>query len=105
MRPLRLARRSRRIRPAATVLPPMAAHESLTLFFPMWNEEEMIERTVGAAVEIGDELVAAPRRWRVAQTLDDPAGDRAWAITAEVDLDASDEAGKAVVRIVAVGER
>lgn len=39
----------------------MAAHESLTLFFPMWNEEEMIERTVGAALEIGDELAAAQR--------------------------------------------
>jgi glycosyltransferase involved in cell wall biosynthesis len=39
----------------------MAAHESLTLFFPMWNEEEMIERTVGAALEIGDELVQAQR--------------------------------------------
>ena len=39
----------------------MAAHESLTLFFPMWNEEEMIERTVGAALEIGDELVVAQR--------------------------------------------
>jgi glycosyltransferase involved in cell wall biosynthesis len=39
----------------------MAAHESLTLFFPMWNEEEMIERTVAAALEIGDELVAAQR--------------------------------------------
>ena len=34
----------------------MAAHERLTLFFPMWNEEEMIERTVGAAKEIGEEL-------------------------------------------------
>ena len=39
----------------------MAAHESLTLFFPMWNEEEMIERTVDAALVIGDELVLAQR--------------------------------------------
>jgi glycosyltransferase involved in cell wall biosynthesis len=39
----------------------MAASESLTLFFPMWNEEEMIERTVAAALEIGEELVAAGR--------------------------------------------
>jgi len=37
----------------------MAPPESLTLFFPMWNEEEMIERTVGAALEIGDELIIA----------------------------------------------
>lgn len=39
----------------------MAAHEKLTLFFPMWNEEAMIERTVAAAREIGDELIIAQR--------------------------------------------
>ena len=43
------------------------------------------------------------RRWRVRQVLDDPAGDRDWAITAEVDLDASDAAAAAVVRTVDVG--
>src|SRR3954454_2728313 len=32
---------------------------SLTFMFPMWNEEEMIHRTVGAARETGDDLVAA----------------------------------------------
>ena len=31
--------------------------DSLTFFFPMWNEEEMILRTVAAARETGDELV------------------------------------------------
>ncbi|GAB7191903.1 DEAD/DEAH box helicase [Kineococcus sp. NUM-3379] len=41
----------------------------------------------------------SPRNWHVRQVLDDPAGDRDWAITAEVDLDASDEAGTAVVRV------
>ena len=38
-------------------------------------------------------------RWLVRQVVDDPAGDRDWAITAEVDLAASDEAGEAVVRV------
>lgn len=33
--------------------------ESLTFMFPMWNEQEMIHRTVGAALETGDDLVAA----------------------------------------------
>ena len=33
----------------------------------------------------------------VRQIFDDPAGDHDWGITAEVDLDASDEAGTAVV--------
>src|SRR5262245_16836883 len=30
---------------------------SLTIFFPMWNEEEMILRTLGTAKEAGDDLV------------------------------------------------
>ncbi len=42
-------------------------------------------------------------RWTVRQVLDDPEGDHDWAITAEVDLAASDEAGTAVVRVVDVG--
>nr|WP_207731044.1 DEAD/DEAH box helicase [Aestuariimicrobium ganziense] len=33
---------------------------------------------------------SAPRRWRVRQIIDDPAGDHDWQIHAEVDLDASD---------------
>jgi hypothetical protein len=42
-------------------------------------------------------------RWIVRQILDDPAGDRDWGISAEVDLLASDEAGAAVVRVTGVG--
>ncbi|TCJ00031.1 DEAD/DEAH box helicase [Aeromicrobium sp. IC_218] len=41
--------------------------------------------------------------WRVRQTFDDPAGDRDWGISAEVDLPASDVAGEAVVRVLDVG--
>jgi Domain of unknown function (DUF3516) len=41
-------------------------------------------------------------RWLVRQVLDDPAGDRDWAILAEVDLAASDEEGIAVVWVTAV---
>jgi hypothetical protein len=40
--------------------------------------------------------------WRVRQVFDDPAGDRDWGISAEVDLAASDEAGRATVRVTAV---
>jgi len=43
--------------------------------------------------------------WSVRQTFEDPAGDRDWGISAEVDLAASDEAGEAVVRVTAVGPR
>ncbi|MGH3468849.1 MAG: DUF3516 domain-containing protein, partial [Thermocrispum sp.] len=47
---------------------------------------------------------AGPQRWVVRQTLDDPDGNRDWAITAEVDLAASDDAGYAVVHVLEVGE-
>jgi superfamily II RNA helicase len=42
--------------------------------------------------------------WRVTQRLDDPSGHRDWALTAVVDLPASDEAGVAVVRVQGLGE-
>ncbi|WP_251151761.1 DEAD/DEAH box helicase [Cellulosimicrobium sp. Marseille-Q4280] len=41
--------------------------------------------------------------WLVRQVLDDPAGDHDWAITASVDLAASDEAGTPVITVLAVG--
>lgn len=47
---------------------------------------------------------SAPRRWRVRQILDDPAGDHDWGLSAEVDLDASDEEGTAVVTVTAVDQ-
>ena len=40
--------------------------------------------------------------WSVRQTFDDPAGDRDWGISAEVDLAASDEDGTAIVWVSAV---
>jgi glycosyltransferase involved in cell wall biosynthesis len=33
--------------------------DTLSIFFPMWNEEAYIERTVAAAKEVADELMAA----------------------------------------------
>jgi hypothetical protein len=53
----------------------------------------------GPALLVIDER---PGRWGVRQILDDPAGDHDWAITAEVDLAASDELGRAAVHVVAV---
>ncbi len=47
-------------------------------------------------------IAQEPGRWTVRQTLDDPAGDHDWAITATVDLAASDEAGTAVVTVTSV---
>jgi superfamily II RNA helicase len=45
-----------------------------------------------------------PVTWRVTQRLDDPAGYRDWALTALVDLAASDEAGAAILRVESLGE-
>ena len=44
-----------------------------------------------------------PSVWRVRQILDDPAGDHDWGIDIEVDLEASDEEGTAVIRLIEAG--
>ncbi|WP_422743250.1 DEAD/DEAH box helicase [Mycobacterium sp. WMMD1722] len=44
-----------------------------------------------------------PGVWAVRQILDDPAGDHDWGISVEVDLDASDEEGAPVLRVVDAG--
>jgi superfamily II RNA helicase len=43
-------------------------------------------------------------RWLVRQIFDDPARDHDWGFSAVVDLDASDEAGAAVIRVTEVGQ-
>jgi hypothetical protein len=44
-----------------------------------------------------------PDVWRVRQILDDPAGDHDWGFEVEVDLEASDEEGAAVLRVIEAG--
>lgn len=51
-----------------------------------------------------DEENTAHGLWRVRQIFADPNGDHDWGISAEVDLAASDEEGRAVVRVTAVGQ-
>jgi hypothetical protein len=54
----------------------------------------------------GPALLIIDRRpgvWRVRQILDDPAGDHDWGIEVEVDLEASDEEGAAVLRVTGAG--
>jgi superfamily II RNA helicase len=65
----------------------------------------------GAALLMLDEksapsenLPREPLVWRARQIFDDPAGDHDWGITAEIDLAASDEAGVAVVHVLAVDQ-
>ncbi len=43
-----------------------------------------------------------PGHWSVRQILDDPAGDHDWGFTVDIDLAASDEAGEAVLTLMAV---
>lgn len=54
-------------------------------------------------VEITEQVDGNPRLWTVRQVLDDPDGDHAWHVRGVVDLDASDEAGEAVLRVTEVG--
>ena len=42
--------------------------------------------------------------WRIRQVLDDPDHNRDWGIEAELDLEATDEAGEPVLAITHVGE-
>jgi superfamily II RNA helicase len=44
-----------------------------------------------------------PGVWRLRQILDDPAGDHDWGFDVEVDLEASDDEGAAVLRVVDAG--
>ncbi|MEL4317671.1 DUF3516 domain-containing protein [Leifsonia sp. YIM 134122] len=48
-------------------------------------------------------LDESTRVWTARQIFDDPDGDHDWAIEATVDLDASDDAGEAVIRVTRVG--
>ena len=47
-------------------------------------------------------VVEAGRTWQVTQTIHDPEGHHDWVIEADVDLDASDEAGELVLRTTAM---
>ena len=57
----------------------------------------------GPALLIWDK--AEPRLWRVRQIVDDPDGNHDWGFDVEVDLDASDEEGTAVIRLVDAGRK
>jgi len=56
--------------------------ESLTIFYPAWNEEATIERAVVAAFEVGDELVTSGEIGRYdVLIIDDASTDNTPAIT------------------------
>jgi superfamily II RNA helicase len=75
--------------------------EALEGYFELHDEIGTGPDARGPGLLIVDEQ---PGRWVVRQIFDDPAGDHDWGINAVVDLDASDEAGSAVVRVTDVGQ-
>ncbi|HVF20351.1 MAG TPA: DUF3516 domain-containing protein, partial [Mycobacteriales bacterium] len=73
---------------------------------PYWEEHALIGTDADAR---GPQMLMVddstePRRWTVRQILADPAGDHDWGISADVDLDASDAAGEAVLTVTAVSQ-
>ena len=71
---------------------------------PYWDEHDAIGTGPDAR---GPDLFLVEEgetTWRVMQRLDDPAGHRDWALVAEVDLAASDEAGTPVVRVLSLAD-
>ncbi|MCF2528053.1 DEAD/DEAH box helicase [Yinghuangia soli] len=80
-----------------------------------WNADRWAEAMAGYYAE-HDDLGTGPNArgpkmllveeeewsWQVRQIFDDPEGDHDWGISAEVDLAASDEEGRAVVRVTGV---
>jgi hypothetical protein len=75
-----------------------------TTMEPYWAEHDSVGTGPDAR---GPDLFLVeenPSTWRVTQRLDDPSGFRDWALTALVDLAASDEAGVAVLRVESLGE-
>ncbi|MCF6508275.1 DUF3516 domain-containing protein [Blastococcus sp. MG754426] len=57
----------------------------------------------GPALLIWDR--SEPGTWRVRQIVDDPEGNHDWGFDVEVDLEASDEEGAAVIRLVDAGRK
>jgi hypothetical protein len=78
-----------------------AWEEALEGYFDVHDEIGTGSDARGPALLMIDQQ---PGQWAVRQIFDDPAGDHDWGISAVVDLDASDEAGSAVLRITDVGQ-
>ncbi|MGZ4541816.1 MAG: DEAD/DEAH box helicase [Mycobacteriaceae bacterium] len=69
---------------------------------PYFEEHEEIRTGPDARGPKLFQIEQRPDLWRVRQVLDDPAEDHDWAVLAEVDLAASDEAGEVVLEVTAV---
>ena len=79
---------------------PSAGQEVVDAYFDEHDDVGTGADARGPALLIIDRQ---PGVWRVRQILDDPAGDHDWGLDVEVDLEASDEEGTAVIRLVDAG--
>jgi superfamily II RNA helicase len=64
-----------------------------------WDEHEYIDAGPSARGPALLHITEGPDRWKVRQVLADPEGNHDWSMTGTVDLEASNEAGAAVVRL------
>ena len=70
-----------------------------------WEVHDEIRTGPDARGPLLFQVDAQPGVWHVRQVLHDPAEDHDWAVRADVDLAASDEAGEVVLAVTAVGDR
>ncbi len=78
--------------------------DALDAYFDEYDEIGTGPEARSAALcEIDRRSAPSEGVWRFRQVLDDPAGDRDWAIEGVVDLAASEEVGEAVIRVERVG--
>nr|WP_237448685.1 DEAD/DEAH box helicase [Nocardioides flavescens] len=89
--------------PLAVVMDRAAWDEALAAYWDDHDEIRLDADAHGPAhLDVEATTGTDGRRWQVRQTLSDPAGDHDWVIEAEVDLDASDAVGEAVVLATAM---
>ncbi|HEY2644620.1 MAG TPA: DUF3516 domain-containing protein [Galbitalea sp.] len=69
---------------------------------PYFDEYDFIGTDADARSSAMLQLTEGPTEWFARQILADPEGDHDWAISATIDLAASNEAGAAVIHVVAV---
>jgi superfamily II RNA helicase len=69
---------------------------------PYFDEYDSIGTDADARSSAMLQLTEGPTEWFARQILSDPAGDHDWAISATIDLAASNEQGEAVIRVVSV---
>ena len=75
-----------------------STHDVVDAMAPYWEEHDEI--LTGAGARSPERFVLDRTTWRVTQILHDPDETNEWRLVADVDLDASIEQGRAVLRLV-----